>query len=590
MDAVEREQLESSTMTETRTEHGYRSAPTTAVETADRAPAGLSRRRLLQSAAAGGIAATLPRVGFAAPSGGPSATRRRGQGDAQPGGTAIYSIGQEGAHLFPSFSSFSTVIQPTVPFFNGLTRPGVEREPTPDLAESWTVSDDGLTYVFTLRPNVLWHDGQPFTAEDVKFTWEIIGHPDNKTSGQLFNFFSLLEGAPEYLAGEAGEIAGVRVVDPLTVEARLTTPSAPFLTIASNQYIVPRHVLADIPVAQMLESPYARAPIGTGPFVFSAWNAGDSIVGEAFADHFAGRPTLDRVVLKLTELDVNGSVTALKAGELNAAEIGLEALDALQGDPAVRLIQKPGQANQYIEFNFLSPFFGDLRVRKALSYALNRQAISDLAWQGRAKIYNSVFPYDWWPTKTDTTIFDNDVEQAKALLDEAGWTLGASGLREKDGVPFSFPMYSLNDPWWLIVQQQWREIGVDARVEYVDFPTLRDQYYLTKIFDAVALTIPYTLYTDPHYSLPGYFLSANNRNSYKNPRSDELILAATATGDQEERKKLYDEWQEVIAADVPHLWIGNPDQAYAYTANLIAPERTSSYFEWREVKDWYYEG
>ena len=556
----------------------------------------LTRRGFLRGAAAVGGAAVASRLRPNGVAAAPVATdvttvmRNALPQARQAGGTAIYYIGQEGAHIFPSFSSFSTVIEPSAPFFNGLTRPGLEREPTPDLAESWTISDDGKTYVFTLRKDVLWHDGQPFTAADVKFTWEVIGHPDNTGSFQLFNFFSLLEGAPEYRAGDADEIIGVRVVDDYTIEARLTEPSAPFLTIASNQFIVPRHILVDIPVAQMLESPYARAPIGTGPFVFEAWNAGDSIVGSAFDDHFAGRPTLDRVVLKLPELDTNGTVTAFKSGELNASDTTLEVLDALQGDPTVRLLEKPGQANQYIEFNLISPFFQDLNVRKALSYALNRQAISDLAWQGRAKIYNSVFPYDWWPTKTDTTIFDNDVEQAKALLDEAGWTLGSSGLREKDGVPFSFPMYSLNNPWWLIVQQQWREIGVDARVEYVDFPTLRDQYYLTHIFDAVALTIPYGLYTDPHYSLPGYFLSANNRNAYKNPRSDELILAAAATNDQEERKKLYYEWQEVIAQDVPHLWIGNPDQVYGYTASLVSPERTSAYFEWREVRDWYFEG
>lgn len=550
----------------------------------------LTRRRVLQSAGALGAAFALDNPARAATAA-PTAVSFRDallRQDGGQGGTAIYYIGQEGAHIFPSFSSFSTVIEPTAPFFNGLTRPGPEREPTPDLAESWTVSEDGKTYVFTLRQDVLWHDGEPFTANDVKFTWEIIGHPDNLGSSQLFNFFSLLEGAPEYRAGSAEEISGVRVIDDYTLEASLTEPSAPFLTIASNQFIVPQHVLADVPVAEMLENPYARAPIGTGPFKFDAWNAGDSIVGSAFDQHFAGRPALDQVVLKLPGLEDNAMVTALKSGELNAAEISLEALDNLQGDPSVRLIQKAGQANQYIEFNFLSPFFQDINVRKALSFALNRQAIADLAWQGRAKIYNSVFPYDWWPTKTDTTIFDNDPEQAAALLDEAGWVLGASGLREKDGVPFSFPLYSLQNPWWLIVQQQWREIGVDAQVEYVDFPTLRDQYYLTKIFDAVALTIPYSLYTDPHYSLPGYFLSANNRNSYKNPKSDELILAATATGDQEERKAIYYEWQEVIAQDVPHLWIGNPDQAYAYSANLEAPERTSSYFEWRDVKDWHY--
>jgi peptide/nickel transport system substrate-binding protein len=352
------------------------------------------------------------------------------------------------------------------------------------------------------------------------------------------------------------------------------------------QYIIPKHILGEIPVASILEQPYARAPIGTGPFVFEAWNAGESIIAKAYDNHFVGRPALDQVVLRVVVLEPNAMVTALKSGELTAADITFDVFDALQGDESVRLVQKFGQTNQYIEFNFLSPFFADLNVRKALSFGLNRQAIADLIWAGRAKIYNSVFPYDWWPTKQDTTMFDNDPEQAKALLDAAGWTVGSDGIREKDGQKFSFTMHALIGDQWLVVQQQWKEIGVEVKVETVDFPTLSTQYYLTKVFEAVALNVPYSLYTDPHYSLPGYFLSANNRNSYNNPRSDELILAAAASGDQEERKRLYYEWQEVIAADVPHLWVGNPDHTYAYAANLVTPDRTSSYFEWREAKDW----
>lgn len=542
-----------------------------------------NRRRLLQAAVATGFAALTWDEAIAAPNTSHRAADNRLQAQ---GGTAIYLVGQEGSHLVPSFSSFSTVIVPTAPFFNGLTRPGADREPTPDLAESWTVSDDGLVYTFSLRQGVTWHDGQPFTAADVKFTWEVIAHPDNATSAQLFNFFSLLEGAPDYRAGAASEISGIRVIDDYTIEAVLSAPSAPFLTIASNQFIIPKHILGEIPVAQILEHSYARAPIGTGPFKFEAWNAGDSIVGTAYDGHFAGRPLLDTIVLRVAGLEANALVTALKSGELNAAAISLADFDTLQGDDSVRLVQKTGQANQYIEFNFASPFFQDLRVRKALSYGLNRQAIVDLVWNGRAKIYNSVFPFDWWPTKQDTTIFDNDQAQARALLDEAGWVEGSDGVREKDGRKFSFTLYALSGDHWLVVQQQWKDIGIEATIETVDFPTLSSQYYLTKVFDAVALTIPYTLYTDPHYSLPGYFLSANNRNSYNNPKSDELILAAAATSDQTERQRLYYEWQEVIAADVPHLWIGNPDQTYAYTSNLISPDRTSQYFEWRDVKEW----
>lgn len=541
----------------------------------------LSRRRLLGTAA---LTATALSAGRAPWEVGTAAATA--QGTPQVGGSAIYLVGQEGAHIFPSFSSFSTVIEPSAPFFSGLTRPGVNREPVPDLAESWTLSDDELVYTFTLRPGVIWQDGTPFTAHDVKFTWELIAHPENTTGAQLYSFFLNLAGAPEFKAGEADEITGVRVIDDLTLEATLANPSAPFFTIGTQQFIVPRHLLQEVPVAEMLEHPFARAPIGTGPYIFEAWNAGDSIIGRANEAYHFGRPNLDQIILKLPGLLGNTLVTALIAGEVNAADITLADFDVLAAEPGVRLVQTPGQGNQYVEFNLAKPLFQDLNVRKALSFALNRQAIADLAWQGRATIYNSVFPYDWWPTNPETTIFDNDVEQARALFAEAGWAPGASGLLEKDGQPFQFSMVALEAPWWLIVQQQWKEIGVDAQLEFVDFPTLSTQHYITKTFDVVALLVPYSLYTDPHYSLPGYFLSANNRNGYDNPRSDELILAAAATNDQEERKQLYFEWQEVIAQDVPHLWIGNPDQVYAYTANLSTPQRDSQYFEYREYATW----
>lgn len=516
-------------------------------------------------------------------------TSDQANGTPREGGTAVYLAPQEGSHMVPSFSSFSTVIVPSAPFFNGLTKPGPDLEPVPDLAHEWEISEDGTHYVFHLRDDVTWHDGEPFTAHDVKFTWEVIAHPDNVTAAQLFNFFSRLEGAVEYRQGDAEEITGVQVIDDYTVEVTLDSPWAPFLTVGSNQYIIPHHILGDVPVDEILEQPYARAPIGTGPFVFEAWQAGDSIIGRANEEYFDGRPILDRVVYRMIPGgDANLAMTGLRSGEINFTEITLDTYDMLRDDPNVRFSLKPGAGNRYIEFNLTSPFFEDVRVRKALSYALDRQTIADTVWNGRAEIYNSVFPYDWWSTKQDTTLFDNDPEQAKALLEEAGWIEGPDGIREKDGRRFSFTMYAIYNDYPLVVQQQWRAVGVEVIHEFVDFPTMSGQYYTTGLFDAVALQVPYFLYTDPHYSLPGYFLSANNRNSYDNPRSDELILEAAAAVDQDERQRLYYEWQEVIAQDVPHLWIGNPTQVTAYSANLVTPDLSSGYFEWREVKEWYY--
>lgn len=545
--------------------------------------AALSRRSFLQRVGVAGLAAGAVSPGLAAGSVAAQETPER-----REGGTIIYDVRQEGSHLVPPFSSFSTVIEPTVAFFSGLTQPGADLTPEPDLAESWEENEDGTHYVFHLREGVTFHDGQPFTANDVKFTWELIAHPENLSSAQLFSFFQPITGAQAFRDGQAEEVEGITVVDDLTVEVTLDQPWAPFLTIGSNQYIVPRHILGEVPVSEILEHEYARNPVGTGPFRFVAWQAGDSYIGEAFEDYYAGRPAADTLVLRTSGLDDNGIITALRSGELNAGKISLVGLDSLEGDPSIQIRQGPGLENRYIEFNLAKPLFQDVNVRKALSYALRRQELVDAIWQGRATIYNSPFPYDWDVTKTDTTLYDNDPEEAARLLDEAGWTLGDDGIREKDGEKFSFTLHTQSQDWPLVIQQQWREAGIDAQVEYLDFPTLQSQFYTTEVFDAIAMWVPYSYYTDPHYALPGYFLSANNRNSYENPKSDELIMAAASTVDREERVRLYHEWQEVIAQDVPHLWIGNPDEVTAYSAGLVVPDLPTNYLRWRKVGDWFW--
>lgn len=545
--------------------------------------AALSRRSFLQRVGVAGLAAGAASTGLAAGSVAAQETPER-----REGGTIIYDVRQEGSHLVPPFSSFSTVIEPTVAFFSGLTQPGADLTPEPDLAESWEENEDGTHYVFHLREGVTFHDGQPFTANDVKFTWELIAHPENLSSAQLFSFFQPITGAQAFRDGQAEEVEGITVVDDLTVEVTLDQPWAPFLTIGSNQYIVPRHILGEVPVSEILEHEYARNPVGTGPFRFVAWQAGDSYIGEAFEDYYAGRPAADTLVLRTSGLDDNGIITALRSGELNAGKISLVGLDSLEGDPSIQIRQGPGLENRYIEFNLAKPLFQDVNVRKALSYALRRQELVDAIWQGRATIYNSPFPYDWDVTKTDTTLYDNDPEEAARLLDEAGWTLGDDGIREKDGEKFSFTLHTQSQDWPLVIQQQWREAGIDAQVEYLDFPTLQSQFYTTEVFDAIAMWVPYSYYTDPHYALPGYFLSANNRNSYENPKSDELIVAAASTVDREERVRLYHEWQEVIAQDVPHLWIGNPDEVTAYSAGLVVPDLPTNYLRWRKVGDWFW--
>jgi len=504
------------------------------------------------------------------------------------GGTIIIGGGAASPHLIPSVNASSVYIGATVPFYSGLTAPGPDFSPQPDLAEGWTVSDDGLVFIFNLRPNVTFHDGAPFTAADVKFTWELIADPLNVTAVQLYDFFSNIDGAVAYHNGEADEITGIRIVDDLTLEVTLIAPWAPFLTIGTAQYILPAHILADVPADQIVSHSFARQPVGTGPFVFQEWEADNFIRSTAFENYWRGRPYADVLIQRALTLDNNTTIPALESNDVNVAALSLTVIDSLPAEPSVQVRQRAGLANQYVEFNLAKPKLQDVRVRKALSYAINRQQIVDTVWQGRAQIYNSVFPYDWWATKQDTTLFDNDVEQAKALLDEAGWVVGEDGIREKDGEKLSFVFHAIVQDWSLIVQQQWRDIGVDAIFEFTQWATFSEQFYFKGEFEVFGMNVPYSLYADPHYALPGYFHSQGNRNEYRNPLSDELIDQAASSYDVEERKASYYEWQEVIAQDLPHLWIANPNIAWAYSPGLVVPERSGSHWELREIYSWFW--
>jgi|HigsolmetaAR201D_1030396.scaffolds.fasta_scaffold07829_1 peptide/nickel transport system substrate-binding protein len=560
----------------------------------------LSRRAFLRAsialagstylAACGGAPETTAPATIA-PTSGANAEPNAAPSGPKRGGQVIIGNGLP-TTLNPAISAVSVTIYTAPLFFNALTRPDENAQPSPDLAESWEVSDDNLTYTFHLRKGVKFHDGQEFTAKDVKFTWETICHPENQPARQLAGFFSRLKGAGDYIAGKAPEIAGVTVVDDYTIRAELEQIYAPFLSISAGQFIIPQHVWKDVPASELGSHPAARIPIGTGPFVVDSWTANDSIVAHAFEDYFEGRPYIDQIVVRDSQADTSAAYNLLKSGELNVmglyGSVPVDSQADAEADPNLELRRIQGFANQYVEFNLEHPFLSDVRVRKALSYATNRRALVDGLWQGRATLLNSPIHPVFWASKPDTTTFDNNIEEAKRLMAEAGWTPGPNGILTKDGQEFRLKFPTIEADYPLVLQQQWREIGVEIEVELMDFGSFWGPIYLAHKHEAAGLNLPFGLYLDPDYPLSGYFSSELSRNSYKNPRIDELIKLATSTLDLDERKKYYDEFQELLANDVPHLWLGIRDDAWGYTKGLVIPERKTGYLTYRTIKDWYW--
>ena len=519
---------------------------------------------------------------------------------AKVGGTVVMSLNHPQS-LNPILNPVSTTIFTSPLFFNGLTKPGNDMEPLPDLAESWDISADGLMYTFHLRKDVKWHDGQPFTAQDVRFSWEATCHPDNRTGAQICGFFSRVKGAPEYKAGDATEIAGLKILDDYTVQVEMTGVYAPFLTISAGQMILPNHLWKDVPVKEMSAHPASRGDgtIGTGPFLVRSWTANESIVLEANPDYYEGRPNLDRLTLRQTSqipAEAAARVSQLKVGEIQVmglyAALPSDNVSEIEADPNNQVRAVVGLANQYVEFNLRNPLFSDVRVRKAISYATNRQELWDGLWNGGVTFVNGpIHPAHAWAINPDTPLFDNDVDKALELFAEVGWTQGSDGILQKDGQKLTIPFQGCCglSAYGPVLQQQWKRAGIDVQLESMDFGSFWGPIYLSRKHVIAGLNLPYGLYTDPEYPMGGYFTPGLNRSGWDNPRGKELIRLATSTLDQKERQKNYYELQVIMANDVPNLWLGIPDENWAFAKDLVITEKKTGYLTIRTAKDWYWD-
>jgi peptide/nickel transport system substrate-binding protein len=533
----------------------------------------------------------------------PAAPASKGAPDAKPaapaarsaekgggsGGQVILTSQSEPLTLNPAFTPVSTTIYYSQFLFDGLTRPDDNLRPVPSLAESWQVAPDSLNYTFNLRKGVKFHDGKDLTAADVKFTWEVIAHPSNKAGAQIYGFFSRVKGAEAYHSGAATEISGVTTPDDYTVKVELDSIYAPFLSISAFQPILPKHVYGAVPIEELEKHATARAPVGTGPFKLTEWRTNEQLAMAAHTEYWGGRPKLDRLIVK-TVPDSTTLPSLLRSGEVDVVGMfqGLPAIeyDAFVKDSGFKVLEMAGYSNRYIEFNLATPLFQDVRVRRAMIHAVDREGIVKNVQLGHGRVVDTaIHPSSWGYTEPKTN-YEYDVDQAKALLKEAGWAPGADGILVKDGQPFRFEMSTFMPDYPIPVQEQWRQVGIDCQLKQMDFAAMWGPIYLARKFEAAGLHVIIGIYTDPDYPLGGYFHSRLNRNAYKNPKVDELIEKATATLDEGERKRLYAEFLETMAQDAPHIWVMMPDEIWATSNKIDLPDKKLGFLLFTNVKDW----
>lgn len=457
------------------------------------------------------------------------------------GSTLVYASGDY-TRINPAMDEHGEI---NILLFNGLTAHDGNNQVVPGLAKSWDYDPDAYTYTFHLEENVQWHDGQPFTAEDVKFTIEAIMDPENGS-----------ENAPNY-----EDVEEITVIDDHTVAFRLAAPNVAFLDYMTMA-VLPRHLLEG---EDMQTSGFFRAPVGTGPYKLAAWDEGQAITLEKNEDYFKGAANIDRIIFKIVS-DDNAQALQMQSGELDLALLTPKDARNFEGREGYTVYDMKTSDYRGILFNFWNPYWAENRdLIPAICCGLDRQAILDAVVLGRGVVAYGPLQRNVYNNE-DVERYDYDPDRARSILEDAGCVMGENGFYERGGQEIGFVIsVGAGDQVRLDIAQaaaqQLREIGVNCTVEVPEKVDWGGQMaYLIgwgSPFDA----------DDHTYKVFGTGKGANY-SGYSNPLVDRYLTEARQTDDPVKRAEAYDKFQEALADDPAYAFICYIDADYVASARI----------------------
>jgi peptide/nickel transport system substrate-binding protein len=456
----------------------------------------------------------------------------------------------DASNLIPLLASDSASHNIAGMVYNGLVKYDKDMNIVGDLAESWDITAKGLVITFHLRKGVKWHDGQPFTAADVLYTYQVTVDPKTPTAY-----------AEDFRAVKKAE-----ALDDYTFRVTYDKPFAPAL-ISWSSSILPRHLLLGKDITQ---SPLKRHPIGTGPYKFKEWVAGQKIVLVSSPDYFEGRPYIDGQITRIIP------DTATMFLELRAQNLGMMSLTPLQYTRQTENNLFKNNFNKYrylsfaytyLGYNLKNPLFTDKRVRQAISYAINKDEIISGVLLGLGKPATGPYKPGSWAYNDKVQNYNYDPQKARELLREAGWKkLNNDGVLEKDGKPFVFEIVTnqgneTRQKCAEIIQRQLADIGITVKIRILEWSAFVTNFINKRRFDSVILGWTIPLDPDAYDVWHSSKTKPEELNfiSYNNPEADEMLVKGRSTFDQKERKKYYDRFQEILAEDQPYTFLYVPD-------------------------------
>lgn len=503
----------------------------------------LGRRQFLQLTGIGLSAAALAAcVPTEQTTTGGDSTAAADSGASAPveGGTLIWLAHQEIAGLGPNDlgATMQTIV--IMAIHNSLVAYDTDYNMYPDLAESVEVTPDGLTYTFKLRQGVKFHDDSELKAADVKYTIDYYRDPANAATIQ-----SAYTG-----------IGSIDTPDDYTVVVNMETVNAASLvTWGTNPIVHAAHH------AEVGDATYSTSPIGTGPFKLKEWKAAEYTELEAFDDYFKGRPAVDIMRMEVVPEDAVRKA-ALDTGEADSSAWPLLVEDslALEQDPNFKVFRTPGDSIKHFPIDNQKPYFADKRCRQALMHALDRQRIIDDLWNGAAEVAHSNIPPSSQYYKADLKQYEFDPEKAKALFDEAGWTEGTDGIREKDGVKFAFTCTvkagdQARKAIAELAQQLFKEVGVDMQLAEAPVAEILEAMRSGTMEMSIFNWTYNSGVLEPDCTDTLTSAGGNNFPHFSNAEMDELCAQGLQKVEVAERKPIYDRIQEIFVEEVPVLYL-----------------------------------
>jgi peptide/nickel transport system substrate-binding protein len=500
--------------------------------------------------------------------------------------------------LFPDYARSSNSHFLLRHLYSSLVTTDLEGNLVPDLAESWELSDDQLTWTFNLRHDVVWHDGAPFTAADVKYTFEMSADPD--FTGWTTNRDIL--GVDAKRAGEADAVAGVQVMDDYAVTITTTSPNALMLEVIGTRDILPAHILQDIPISDLPRSSQTTLPIGTGPYRLVEWRTDEILRFEAFPNYFGETARIPNLVWKVVP-ETSNHYTELVTGSSDVSvTILADDFPALAQEPGMATLRFPGVNFSNVMFNVSSPYFNDVRTRQAIAYAIDRESIITAIGAGFGTIVTSIVHPDLPEYNRNIEPYSFDPDIAAQFLAEVGWrdddgdgTLEAYDIEGlENGSPFMVELgtTSQNQLTAQIIQQNLEAVGIAVEINVVDFNIYRSEYLTAEGNPNFQFGINgwFNLFVPTQQEISSAFTSETDYGHFwHSAQVEELVANAPSIFDAEERNAAYFEIQAILYDELPWLYLMRLDNLIAYDDRLLIPEVGSLTAFFQSIPQWTWE-